>query len=87
MSYWSDDGAHCGTVHCIGGWAEKLGKVEFVGARRPKALECLFYPDTLDDDAIFDIDWTTISSDHAASALRNYLTLGDPQWDQVIAAA
>ncbi len=76
--------ASCGTVACIGGTAELVGKLEpdelYVIATRDTnpALRGLFYPD-------LDMNWDNITPDQAATALRSYLTTGDAKWHEAVA--
>jgi hypothetical protein len=64
----------CGTVCCIGGTAELIGGVEFLGT--PDALYALFYPETA--------DYQDITPSQAATALRSYLTTGKANWKEVL---
>lgn len=68
----------CGTVACIGGTAELLaGKRVFGGINgdHPPMLHYLFYPPGL-----------RATTEQAARALRNYLTNGDAQWNEILSA-
>jgi hypothetical protein len=73
----------CGSVCCIGGWAELVGDVMFYGGdwdygnARHAALDRLFHPNCV-------AAWDTITPHQAAQALRSYLTTGDPHWDRVL---
>jgi hypothetical protein len=89
MNWWDNDfiatTKDCGTVACIGGWAEKLGGVKFevegplgLEENHPE-LEKLFYPRGTRD-------YDHIDAEHAATALRNYLTGGRAQWEEVMGA-
>jgi hypothetical protein len=81
MAQWSA-GYPCGTVCCIGGAAQAIGKLTRRelpdAALRSEGLNDLFYafstPTSLDD----------ITASQAASALRNYLTHGEPRWAEVL---
>jgi hypothetical protein len=68
----------CGTVACIRGTAELISGVRFEVWELPDALHDLFYEwgpcRTLDP-----------STAQAATALRNYLTMGHPRWDLAVA--
>jgi hypothetical protein len=66
----------CGTVMCIGGAAEAFGNVDFHFGM-PTELDKLFYPDVK-------IDMNEITPDQAKQALYNYLTMGHPEWDEVL---
>jgi hypothetical protein len=72
--------AECGTVACIGGTAELIGRVRFAhyGAANPRLKE-LFHPSRWPQD-----DWSKITPAQAATALRSYLTTGDARWDLVV---
>jgi hypothetical protein len=73
----------CGSVCCIGGWAELAGNVIFYGAEwdggnsRHAALDRLFHPNCV-------AEWDAITPQQAAMALRSYLTIGDPHWEQCL---
>lgn len=77
----------CGSVHCIGGWADRLHGTDFAtmtanynphkGLRWLRLYE-LFYCDETP------IEMEEITPAEAAEALRNYLTTGDAQWAKVI---
>lgn len=72
--------AQCGTVHCIGGWAERFaGDAIFLGKERPDALQKLFYP--MEDSGASCTDTA-----QGAHALRNYLTTGEADWPSVMSA-
>jgi hypothetical protein len=69
---------HCGTVACIGGTAELIGKVEFMkSSTYNDQLYTLFYPPS-------DLDYSEITVSQAANALRNYLSTGNAKWDEVL---
>lgn len=68
----------CGTVGCIAGWAAiemGISPSKIPGWDIP-ALQDLFYP------PIFD-PYSSITTAQAAQALRNYLTLGSPDWENI----
>lgn len=89
----------CGTVACIGGWIWLLNKeqptdngeytpdaheraTDFVSAVCPtdschSDLYDLFYPKNV-------MRWSNISPQEAAKAIRNYLTVGSPNWTKVV---
>ena len=85
----------CGTVACIGGWIWLLNKeqptdngeytpdaheraTDFVGDFLPPSkLYDLFYPKNV-------MRWSNISPQEAAKAIRNYLTVGSPNWTKVV---
>lgn len=83
MASWSCESV-CGTVHCIGGWAERVGGVDMP---RSYQLQQLFYPvaslvhrSCVSAAELYD----SITIEQAACALRNYLTLGEPKWSDII---
>lgn len=65
----------CGTIHCIGGWAEAIMGQKFQ-SRTPERT-ALFFPD---EKKGYDA-----TPSQAAIALRNYLTFGEPRWSEAIA--
>lgn len=70
----------CGTVACIAGWADKIADTTFASRHLfnlPRALDELFSGPTRGD----------ASPSQAAIALRNYLTHGEPRWDEALASA
>lgn len=73
MEFWANTIAECGTVACIGGTAEMIGQVSFDGYG--PALDRLFYP--------HGCNYSNITIDQAARALRNYLTTGEASWAEV----
>lgn len=79
MEEWGDWPHNCGTVACIGGTAELIaGKKIFDGGEASGKLYDLFYPRLVDV-------WNLITTDQAATALRSYLTTGDPKWAEAVA--
>lgn len=78
MAAWSRDGdGECGTVCCIAGTAELVGRVDF--CERLAALDELFYANNCDKNLV------AITPTEAATALRSYLTTGDARWDLAVA--
>ena len=79
----------CGTAHCIGGWAGVLIGDHGVslslktGPGYGDGLSDLFYPSPRNHG--IKIDTGDITEDHAAIALRNYLTFGEPRWAEAVA--
>lgn len=79
----------CGTIGCIAGWARVVsnGKAfpwatdaNNLSPDEPtKMLEALFYPSC-------GAYWGDITPSQAATALRSYLTTGDPCWPEAFAA-
>jgi len=91
MQWWgnefSSSTVHCGTIHCIGGWAEQLSgsnlflRADFNNMNWPTALEELFYPGSGTNTAY---DYRSITIEQATQALLNYLTTGWPDWKKVL---
>lgn len=78
----------CGSVHCIGGWADRLYGTKFADLslawgegqdRRFLATYELLYGD---HESAVDLEDITVAQ--AAEALRNYLTTGNARWLQVL---
>lgn len=74
---------HCGTAHCIVGWARVFHPEVFLDE---EAFVCsgvmqLACPSPR-SNALYD----AISTEQAAAALRNYLQTGRPDWAQVLAS-
>lgn len=79
MAHWTN-GRHdtnCGTIACIGGWAERLGGVRFSLDDRPADIDELFYPNS-------DLDWDLIDNAAAVKAIQNYLSTGKPDWKSIV---
>jgi hypothetical protein len=80
MNFWNQVTV-CGTVHCIGGWAERLGHLSYgeldAASDKNLALEGLFYPHPAGRGFI--------TVEQAAIALRSYLTTGDAKWAEALA--
>jgi hypothetical protein len=70
----------CGTVACIAGWADIVARPHRLDllrqAAKRAALAELFAPEGL--------SWHAITPEQAALALRNYLTLGEPRWEEAL---
>ena len=86
MACWGSIAHECGTVACIGGTAEIVGKVSFGNptthdASLAPGLYELFYARKI----IHSYDWNKINTAQAARALRSYLTTGDARWDLAVA--
>lgn len=80
MSIWSGN-SPCGTVACIGGTAEMVGNVSFSPIHKQKTnprLVSLFFPPMKTSM------WDSITPQQAATALRSYLTTGNPHWDLAV---
>ena len=74
----------CGTVCCIGGSAEIIGRLPMYSmlhleATGSNGLHELFYPYETGSD-----DWGCITPKQATRALRNYLTYGEPRWKKAM---
>jgi hypothetical protein len=86
MDTWVSHADECGTVCCIGGSAELIGKLPpgrlldkaTSGHRTPVSLALfrLFYPDKSPEK---------VTPAQAALALRSYLTTGDANWAEALA--
>lgn len=70
----------CGTAHCIGGWAEKVSGVSFGRRKHTPQLFDLFYPPL----SLVGYDYSCITTQQAAYALRSYLTTGDSRWEDAL---
>ncbi len=73
MNWWRTEFG-CGTVCCIGGTAELVGKFSFredIG-NLPRGLNHLLFPGPGGD---------SITTEQAAFALRSYLSTGEPHWE------
>lgn len=77
MSFWNMK-HECGTICCIGGTAEIVGRIpgSFLHTQ-DEDLEDLFFP-------AVDTDFDDITVEHGARALRNYLTFGKAKWKEVL---
>lgn len=88
MDYWRTPSHHrdCGTVMCIGGWAETIGGSHFFSITA--AQERLFYP-LIERDLPPNVTsalYRTTTTQQAATALRNFLTTGEANWAEVLRA-
>lgn len=74
----------CGSVHCIGGWADRICGTDFRSLSllsdqgNIRLYELLFG----DIDSAVELEDITVAQ--AAEALRNYLTTGNARWLQVL---
>jgi hypothetical protein len=77
MGIWgADDQPYtCGTIACIGGTAQLLGKIGFDNWNNHEGLSDLFSPRI---DLVG--DWDDITVERAAKALRGFLTTGTADW-------
>ncbi len=74
MAYWSAL-TSCGSVCCIGGTAEVIGRFKF-SDETPELFRLLYGP--------FGALSHEITPAQAAVALRNYLTYGEPRWGEAL---
>ncbi len=84
MRWWNEE-VDCGTVHCIGGAADAILGNEVMDSRSEllanggdSSLHQLFYPEH------FGTNLRDITAEQAAAALRNYLTIHDPCWEELL---
>lgn len=75
----------CGSIACIGGWAERLCGVKFEPCLIPKPLDQLFYPDSYSEYVGERMD--KITTAQGAAALREYLANGRVNWRRVLKTA
>jgi hypothetical protein len=89
----------CGTVACIGGWIWLLNKEQptdngeytrYAHARASDFVSAVCPTDSCHSD-LYDLfypkevaRWSNISPKEAAKAIRNYLTVGSPNWAEVV---
>lgn len=75
----------CETYGCIAGWADHLHATNFIQRSKkallPRGLDELFRPGRYE---IPPCGYADIDVAQAAHALRNYLTLGDPRWEEAL---
>ena len=82
MNFW-----RCGTVGCFGGWVEHIAKLpeDSDSLRRSSdwnpGLARLFYPTP---NGFLLASLGEITAEQGATALRSYLTTGDPQWTEAL---
>lgn len=78
----------CGTACCICGWAEHIGHLPdnslVVKRYMLPHLEELFDPPAR---GVPDADMNAVTPAQAAIALRNYLTHGEPRWQEAVSGA
>ena len=79
MNMWYSQRHACGTVGCIGGWAQHFGATDINRYSMTKELVALCWPP---HGMIF--NYSTITTKQAARALRNYLEKGKPYWEEVL---
>lgn len=78
--------ANCGTIGCIYGWTQNMQgkKIDQIPDSIPAARHELYCPFQTFDDVHERRNAVTLAQ--AAIALRNYLTSGEPRWDEALAA-
>lgn len=72
---------NCGTVGCIMGFALAIDKNLFLEKKDP--VRQLFGLGSLGPEAIL-FDYQKITTEHAAFALRNFLTRGAAHWEEIL---
>ncbi len=81
----------CGSVHCIGGWADRLFGTDFnslsllCSANQDQRWFLLY--ELLYGNIDAPVELEDVSVAEAAEALRNYLTTGSARWLQVLGDA
>lgn len=73
----------CGTAHCIGGWVATITNVDpskYVYSNQFGKIGKLYFPWGQVEG------WSQITTEQAASALRSFLTHGDPRWKEAMRA-
>lgn len=98
LAVWCKDGG-CGTVACIGGWADKLYGTSFVAEFRPAIrlalsnprfrLQALFVLGSHDPELVSRVSLGlrgSVTVEQAARALRNFLSRGEADWKQALQA-
>lgn len=77
--------AGCGTIHCMAGWAEIVGRLD------PYQLAIKRLGNNTTANQLYELfeapnhDVPTITPAQAAHALSNYLTTGEPRWAEALA--
>lgn len=95
MNTWNEEYLPCGTVACIGGTAEIVGKCSFdedflidrvesqlMSEENYDNIHSLFYP-SVTQCAKVNKCYADITVEEAREALFNYLTTGKPNWEKV----
>ena len=64
---------------CIGGWVERLSGLDYMKEQKnwESDLDKLFFPNLTSKD------YHDCTVEQAATALRNFLTYGDPRWSTI----
>lgn len=73
----------CGTVGCIKGWAQNIANNDrlFWSPSLSRALIELF---GLNPSPEYLFDYLKVTTEHAAFALRNFLTRGAAHWEEIL---
>lgn len=76
----------CGTVCCLGGWAEQIANVEEGTFKIGNRDTCISDDFRGIDELFAPFGWTKMQAtpDQAATALRSYLTTGNAHWDKAL---
>jgi hypothetical protein len=77
----------CGSAACLGGWCEHIAERDFPHPYPGEGIRGLFYPDDEEGPQSANYDYDAITTEQAATALRNYLTTGRPRWADNIESA
>lgn len=80
MEYWESP---CRTAHCIGGWADHMSAGDVFDNLPTPAINELFYPECYQVGTVL-VSGFKATTVQAASALRNYLTTGEPNWAEAL---
>lgn len=75
----------CGTVGCLAGWAANVMGVPWESLLHIPSLEPVFYPHFCELAGGTDAA-DKITPAEAAMALRNFLSTGKPEWNEVCAS-
>lgn len=80
---WTRTKGNCGTAGCIAGNCDVLFKTRFapngvLDDNIPENLMALFCPNIPEEQ------WGDITVEQSASALRSYLTTGEPRWAEAL---
>lgn len=79
MGHWGVQ-TDCGSIGCIKGWAQFVSDRVFTLVRYGSPVWGLFTVDHIHHRR----RWAEITTSEAACALRNYLTLGEARWAEVL---
>ncbi len=75
----------CGTACCIWGHTRQFQKDAFDGlfSEMPFGLRLLFVPSAM--EMPLNVFYENIKPQHAAIAISNFLTIGEPRWSEALA--